>query len=166
MRALELRSGRAHDGAMRLCHVVLMWCLLLLQTGCGGPTAPESHGGGAVLTEPRPDLMRTSGWLQFADLSLHTVADAKPPKEPFVRGSILGGRFFPTGPVEGVVREAPPKRVLTKGSLHLETRAFKALDSEGPIRTPFVFGWKDTESGAFFPATDVQTDPTAQFPAL
>lgn len=131
---------------------MLLGTVALLAAGCAGPSAPTDQGGGAVLTTPKPEAMRTRGWLQFPELTLHSDAESEPPKDPYIRGVIVGGRFYPHGELVGPVTEAPPKRILARGWLELETRAFTPEAAEGTRRAPWVEGWRDTESGVFFPS--------------
>jgi hypothetical protein len=125
-------------------------------SGCSGPTPPDYQGGGAVLSEEKPGAMRSPGWLQFSDLTLHLSVEPDPPKAPYVRGWIVGGLFLPDGEVQGVLAEPPPRRVLTRGWLHLVWRSFTPESHERPRRPPYVEGWHDEETGGFFPSSPVR----------
>ncbi len=48
-----------------------IWPLAFLfaLAGCGGPSAPEDQGGGAVLVEERPAAMAVPGRLELRDLT-------------------------------------------------------------------------------------------------
>lgn len=134
--------------------------ICMLAGACGGPSELSEQGGGAVLTEEHPEAIRTPGWIQFGpDLSLHVASEADPPREPYVRGWIIGGLFLPDGEVVGILTEPPPKRILSRGRLHLETRAFTPEKSERLARAPYVDGWHDEETGGFFPSSGVHWEP-------
>lgn len=139
--------------------------LLCLAAACTGPSAPEDQGGGAVLIEPHHEAMWASGWLEFADLSLHTDAEDLEPVEPYVRGRILGGYFSPTGTIIGS-KERPRgrrARFLIEGWLDLRTREFFLASEDEPLRPPYVRGLKDRDSGGFHPTSDIvhEAEPVA-----
>lgn len=123
---------------------------------CSGPSAPDEQGGGAVLTETHPEAMRARGWLEFADLSLRLESDGKDPVGMHVRGWVVGGLFFPDGDVEGRKTERPRGRIFTAGFLELRTRGFVKKDAARRPRPPFVEGFQDVETGAFFPTSSVR----------
>jgi hypothetical protein len=131
-------------------------CALLV--ACGTPAPPTEQGGGAVLTEPKPKAMWATGWLEFADLSLHGDDETEPPTEPYLRGRILGGLFQPTGGVSGIMSEPPPRRIVTRGWLELRSRAFFPENSKRERIPPFVEGYQDAETGGFYPTSDVQEE--------
>ena len=56
----------------------------------------------------------------------------------------------------GVVESAPVGRVLTLGYLELRTRAFVKKDSASAPEVPYVEGWQDTETGGFYPTSQVR----------
>jgi len=140
-----------------LLSVVAAWLLL---SGCGTST-PDHQGGGAVLLESHDERMRTPGWLEFVDLSLHPASETRAPAEPYVRGYIVGGLFFPTGDVVGPRERPEGRRVLVRGWLDLRTRAFHHADGATPRRAPYVEGLRDEESGAFFPTHGIVHDDAA-----
>ena len=131
-------------------------CAIFFLVGCPGPSAPTEHGGGAVLTEAHPEAMRARGWLEFSDLSLRVEADGNKPVGPHVKGWVVGGLFLPSGDVEGRVTERPRGRILTAGFLELRTRGFVKRDAARQPRPPFVEGFQDVETGAFFPTSSVR----------
>jgi len=132
--------------------------VVLLLSGCGGPSAPVDQGGGAVMEEPHPDAMRAMGWLEFADLSLHVQADGRSPSGPHVRGWVLGGTFAPSGDVVGGGGPRPRGRILTPGFLELRTRAFVRRDGDRPPQAPYVDGLQDAETGGFHPTSPVRRE--------
>jgi hypothetical protein len=135
-----------------------VWLLLAgMIAGCGETPAPETQGGGAVLREAKPAAMRTAGWLSFPDLVLHSVTESEGPKAPYLRGWILGGLFQPEGELVGYVSEPPPRRLLTRGWLDLETRAFVPDAANRPKSRLYAEGWHDNETGGFFPASPMMT---------
>ena len=133
----------------------LVFLMPFLLCTCGGssPAAPPD----SLLVESYPEAMRTPGWLEFSDLSLHTNAEATPPLEPYVRGMILGGLFFPTGSIVGPKKEPSGRRArfLLKGWLDLRTRAFYPTGSQHQHKLPYVEGAKDRDSGGFHPTADI-----------
>jgi hypothetical protein len=133
-----------------------------IAAGCAGPTAPTEQGGGAILTEPQPEAMRTDGYLDFIDLSLRPVASGLRPDGPHVQGWILGGLFTPVSDVRGgLADEPPPGRIASRGFLELRTRAFVRPDSQSPPVPPYVEGFQDTETGGFYPSSSVRYAPGA-----
>jgi hypothetical protein len=122
------------------------WC-----AACGGPSAPEDQGGGAVLTEERPAAMAAPGRLELRDLAFKRASDVDAPVEPYVPGLMYGGWFDATGEIVGPVGTAPRGRALTKGRLELRNRAFFRFDDARPKSPPYVEGWRDDDTGGFFP---------------
>ena len=130
-----------------------MWplALLFVLAGCGGPSAPEDQGGGAVLVEERPAAMAVPGRLELRDLTFKRSSDPDPAAEPYVPGFSYGGWFDATGDVVGAVGAAPRGRSLTKERLELRNRAFYRFDDARPKSTPYIEGWRDDDTGGFFP---------------
>lgn len=102
----------------------------------------------------RPARMRARGWLEFADLSLHTVAEDREPREPFIRGELVGGLFFPRGDVVGPLGRPGGRRVLIPGWLDLRTRTFYSTSSGATPFPPYVQGVRDEQSLGFFPTQE------------
>ncbi len=141
---------------MSRCVLPFVACLVCcMLCTCGGSSpAPDPDG---LLEDSYPEAMRTPGWLEFTDLSLHTNAEATPPLEPYVRGKILGGLFFPSASIRGPKKEPTGRRArfLLKGWLDLRTRAFYPTGSQYQRTPPYVEGAKDRDSGGFHPTSDI-----------
>jgi hypothetical protein len=139
------------DGAMNRLAGVL--ALAVLQISCSGPSVPSDQGGGANLRETRPEAMRSPGWLDLRTLGAHTDAEVKTPSEPYIRGVWVGGLFYPEGEVVGAQTEPPAKRIVVKGWLAVTTRAFYPESLARKPRAPRIAGWRDKETGNFYPAS-------------
>lgn len=129
--------------------------LLLLLAACGGPSAPEDQGGGAVLVERLPASQRTPGWIEFKDLSAHVATEDRKPVEPYVAGDWIGGRFDVRGALVGKPGGIPRGRNVTRGWLDLRSRAFHPSSSTAPRTTPFIEGFRDDDTGGFYPSADI-----------
>ncbi|HYC77496.1 MAG TPA: hypothetical protein VEI02_07700 [Planctomycetota bacterium] len=127
--------------------------LLALGVSCGGPSAPDEQGGGAVLVDEHPAAMRTPGRLELGDLSARYAWESAKPEPPYVEGVWIGGWFDPTGDVVGATPTAPQGRKTTRGRLELRTRAFFRQDEARLATGPCVDGWRDDDTGGFYPAT-------------
>jgi len=147
---------------MRQACALFVALLSLFATGCGGN--PPSMGPEHEIEGGGESVMSTAGWLEFTDLSLHTNIEATDPLEPYVRGRILGGMFYPTGAIVGPKVEPSGRRArfLLRGWLDLRTRAFYLENSEREKTTPYVDGAKDRESGGFHPTADIVNDAGAE----
>ncbi len=155
--------GRMMAGMIRPGFLALLVLLPLL--GCGTASPPDEQGGGAMLVETHPLSMRTPGWLEFLDLSLHPASQAAAPREPYVRGWIIGGLFVPEGEVVGVLSDAPTRRVLTRGWLDVRTRGFIPDTADRPRTPPWIDGWQDKDTGGFFPGSQVHDEAPAAPPS-
>lgn len=122
---------------------------------CGTPDAPEEQGGGAVLLVERKDAMPVLGRLELKDLSVRRASDGETPVEPYVPGAWVGGWFDATGDVVGPKGSAPRGRTLTKGWLELRNRAFYRADEKRTKTAPWIEGWRDDDTGGFFPLSGV-----------
>lgn len=122
---------------------------------CGGPSAPVDQGGGAVLVDERPAAMRAPGWLSLTDLGVHRASESKPPVEPYVPGAWYGLFFDPTGGVVGPKGSVPSGRNTTRGRLELRNRAFFRSDDRRTPTPPYLEGWRDDDTGGFYPQGDV-----------
>lgn len=122
---------------------------------CGGPSAPEEQGGGAVIADRSPESQRTPGWLEFKDLSAHVATEDRKPIEPYVKGEWIGGRFDVRGSLVGKPGGAPRGRNVTRGWLELRNRAFHPFNSTAPKIAPFIEGFRDDDTGGFYPSADI-----------
>lgn len=129
--------------------------LLLSIAACGGPSAPEDQGGGAVIVDRHPASQRSAGWLEFKDLSGHMATEERKPIEPYVLGEWVGGHFDATGEIIGNVGSPPRGRNVSRGWLDLRTRAFYPTSSSRPRTTPFIDGFRDDDTGGFYPLSNV-----------
>jgi hypothetical protein len=134
---------------------ILTSALAVSAVSCGGPSAPVDQGGGAVMIDEHPAAMRVPGYLVFTDLSLHRRSESKAPPEPYVAGAWYGAFFDATGGVTGPKGSVPSGRSTTRGRLELRNRAFFRADDQRPRNVPYVEGWRDDDTGGFYPLGDV-----------
>ena len=131
-----------------LCSAVLSGCSAL---GLNG--TPE---GETSMTVPKPEALVASGWLDLQDLSLDLASDPTPPREPHIRGRLLGSLFTPTSGVVGPIgKPTESRRELTPGWLRLASRSFFSDGANVPRTPPYVDGVFDAKTGAFHPTGDV-----------
>jgi hypothetical protein len=128
---------------------------LVAVIACSSQRLPSDQGGVASVAREQPAAMRAPGWLDLRDLSAHTDAEKIPPREPYVRGSWIGGWFDATSDVIGELGEPPKGRSLTRGYLELRSRTFYRSGDERTRIAPWIEGSRDDESGGFFPASSV-----------
>ena len=96
----------------------------------------------------------------MSTLTVRPVELGDAPEGAHLSGQVLGGLLLaPYGRVEGTVEEPPAGRVATRGWLALPRLSFHLEGEEEPV-PPYVEGFRDQETGVFYPSSQVVSAAT------